>query len=199
MDRLTTSDLEQAFQVHFDEMVNCESNKCYWALLHLVVVLPDICSAIESPGGDTNGNLYKNWCDKYLSGPDLSGVDWYEMRNGLLHQGSTVAKKGKYGSFSYGQPTSSGGIVHRITFKGPSGKEHIHVDVGQLKTEMLVAVRKWFETITINSEHKKSQNVRSHLSALAKVNPESLSPFIRGASQTISLTHTSTSIPPRRN
>ena len=34
------SELEDAFEVHFDEMENCEQHKCYWALLHLVVVLP---------------------------------------------------------------------------------------------------------------------------------------------------------------
>jgi hypothetical protein len=162
--------------------------------LHLVVVLPDICSALESTNGETHGNLYKNWCDAYLSDPALSGVDWYEMRKGILHQGTTVAKKGKYGSFSYGQPTSSGGTVHRITFHGPSGKEHIQVDVGQLNREMLIAVRKWFEAIAGNTDPNKSQNVKDHLGSLAKVNPSSLSPFIK-ETHGLSVSHTSTSIP----
>jgi hypothetical protein len=47
---LTLADLEQAFKVHFDEMEKCEDKKCYWALLHLVVILPDICGALDLPG-----------------------------------------------------------------------------------------------------------------------------------------------------
>jgi hypothetical protein len=38
---MTAADLERAFKTYFDEIGRCTASKCYWALLHLVVVLPD--------------------------------------------------------------------------------------------------------------------------------------------------------------
>ena len=46
----TVDDLTTAFNVYFDEMTACEKNGCYWALLHLLVSLPDICAALEGKG-----------------------------------------------------------------------------------------------------------------------------------------------------
>lgn len=46
---LTGADLEQAFQVYFEEMDRCKAGQCHWALLHLVLVLPDICGALTAP------------------------------------------------------------------------------------------------------------------------------------------------------
>jgi hypothetical protein len=43
----TAADLEQAFSVYFTEMESCENAGCYWALLHLAVILPDVCGAFE--------------------------------------------------------------------------------------------------------------------------------------------------------
>src|SRR5262245_45193585 len=80
-------ELESSFKVHFNEMDNCEKNKCYWALLHLVVILPDICAALETNNGETDGDKYQKWCEKNLSNPKLAKQDWWAIRCGLLHQG----------------------------------------------------------------------------------------------------------------
>jgi hypothetical protein len=50
---LTESELCEAFKTYFDEMDKCAAAECNWALLHVVLVMPDICAALEHPKGDT--------------------------------------------------------------------------------------------------------------------------------------------------
>jgi hypothetical protein len=182
---LTQIELEDAFKVHFGEMDNCEQHKCYWALLHLIVVLPHICSGLESVDGESHGNGYKKWCGDYLSDSTISSEDWHTIRNGLLHQGKTLPsskkhsspKKG-YTSYSFSQPTLKGGIVHRIVFNEPSGM-HLHLDVGELKKEILIAVRKWFRQIEERATSSESNNVKKNLPSLARVGSAS-TPLVQG-------------------
>jgi hypothetical protein len=55
---LTVADLEAAFKTYVDEMDRCVAATCYWALLHVVVALPDVCAALESADGEAgNGAL----------------------------------------------------------------------------------------------------------------------------------------------
>src|SRR5437773_5340556 len=99
------SDLEQAFKTYFDEMDRCVTASCYWALLHMVVVLPDICAALEHDKGDTTGDTgrcYEDWCSRYWSPSAISERRRWEIRCALLHQGRTVLKTGE--TFSYIPP-----------------------------------------------------------------------------------------------
>ena len=175
-----------------------EQPKCYWALLHLVVVLPHICSGLESPDGESHGNGYKDWCRDYLADSTVSTEDWHTIRNGLLHQGKTLpsakkggaAKKG-YTSYSFGQPTPNGGIIHRIVFNETSGS-HLHLDVGRLKKEVLVAVRKWFQEREAKATSKVSMNAKKNLSTLARVGDTSTF-FIQGPGFVVHQSHTTSS------
>lgn len=87
--------LEQTFKVYFDEMQRCVKGKCYWALLHLVLVLPDVCAAMESVNGESDDGRYRNWCKRYLSDEMINPDDWYRMRCVILHQGRTSMKKAR--------------------------------------------------------------------------------------------------------
>ena len=164
---LTQTELESAFKLHFDEMEKCEQHKCYWALLHLVVILPDICGALESSNGEAKPKWYKKWCDRYLSDNTISSDEWYEMRCILLHQGRTVAKRGKYHSYSFGQPTSKGTIIHRITRTAP-GVQNLHLDVGKMKREVVNAMKKWFRFLEKDADPLTSKHVQLHLTSLAR-------------------------------
>src|SRR5689334_14557767 len=133
---LTTQTLEDAFLVYFTEMENCVRHKTYWALLHVVVCLPDICSALETPTGAANPNSYKNWCNRqgYLPDTVLNGEDWYEMRSRVLHQGRTLPDSRSrltYKNFIFGQPTADGRKDHKR-----QEQDAIHLDVGELAREM---------------------------------------------------------------
>lgn len=45
----TAEELKAAFAVYYSEMDRCEKAGAYWALLHLALVLPDICASLEGP------------------------------------------------------------------------------------------------------------------------------------------------------
>ena len=114
--------LEQTFKVYFDEMTRCVDGKCYWALLHIVLVLPDICAAMETDNGDTSPSKYQNWCKRYLADKLIKPGDWYRMRCVILHQGRTLDNKSQYSAFSFGQPSAA--VVHRCVKEDGHGKNN---------------------------------------------------------------------------
>jgi hypothetical protein len=111
---LTPQELTNAFTVYFAEMDACNAAGCHLALLHLVVVLPDICAALESRDNRAHPNNYTKWCAECLAGSAVSSVELWEMRCALLHQGTTETdsrKRGRYRSYSFMPP--SGDDVHQ--------------------------------------------------------------------------------------
>jgi len=65
---LTADDFEQAFSLYFKEMDRCVAMGCYWALLHVLLALPDVCAALEAPQA-TVRERYTEWCRRYLNPP----------------------------------------------------------------------------------------------------------------------------------
>ena len=59
----TIAKLTDAFRVYRDEMDRCVTGQCYWALLHLVVVVADICGVLEAAGEATKTG-YIDWCQR---------------------------------------------------------------------------------------------------------------------------------------
>ncbi len=166
---MAVDEMEDAFKTYFEEMDRCVTAKCYWALLHMVVVMPDICAALESDDGEADDGRYRNWCKRYLSTRKfLSPDDWHEIRCALLHQGRTVPKRGRYGSYSFVQPAPSGDVVHNWV----ADDRNITLDVGEMAREMKAAIRSWF--IDLQDPTKKSalDNVRKHLPWLAREKPK---------------------------
>ena len=105
----TIAELETAFRVHLDEMDCCVQGKCFWALLHLVVVIPDICGALEAPSGEATKSSYVDWCRRMFPPVPpvaLAPEERYELRCILLHQGRTLATKGRYSFFKFTRPQS---------------------------------------------------------------------------------------------
>jgi len=74
-----TGDLEQAFRLYFAEMEQCTTAGHHFALLHVIVALPDVCAALEDPDAPV-AQRYEAWCGRYHS--------WAEV----LHRGGMVAK-----------------------------------------------------------------------------------------------------------
>lgn len=145
----TRSVLEQTFRVYFEEIDRCIQGKCYWALLHVLLVLPDICAAMETDNGETNRSTYKNWCERYLADDLVKPEDWYRMRCVILHQGRTLDDQSEYSAFAFGQPSTC--VVHRCVKEDSHGKV-LQLDVGEMAKEVRRAMAKWFDTIE-TSEH----------------------------------------------
>lgn len=187
---MTYEELERAFEVYFQEIDRCAKAKCYWSLLHLLVVLPDICAALESDDGEADDGRYRNWCKRYFPGDKMfTSEDRYAIRCALLHQGRTLTDRGQYGSFSFGQPMETGGIFHRIvTDFGPDGKRNLTLDVSKLAGETVQAIHQWLTVLQQPENARCLENVRRYLPLLAKPGPKAI-PGIEGiAIQTVSST-----------
>ena len=176
-----TTQLEEAFATYFEEIERCKAAQCYWSLLHLLVILPDICAALESDDGETNDGRYRHWCKRYF-GPDkdLTPEDRYAVRCGLLHQGRTVTDRGRYGSYSFVQPTPTGCIFHRIVHDfGPEHKPNFTLDVSRMAVETVQAIRSWFADLQTAQNAPRLQNVKQHVRWLAREG-EKIMPGISG-------------------
>ena len=169
-----TAELESAFLTYFEEIERCKKAQCYWSLLHLLVALPDVCSALETENGtaDGSGGLYRKWCKNYLDRdkPDKSFTpsDRYALRNVLLHQGRTTTDQGQYRSYSFVQPTPAGEIVHKLIDDfGPDGK-NLTLDVSKIADETVVAMGVWFTTLQKVEMQVALENVRRNIRWLAR-------------------------------
>ena len=186
---LTTADLESAFRVYLDEMERCERSGCYWALLHLVVVIPDICGALEAPNGEATKAAYVDWCKRMLpQAPPapLTPDERYEMRCILLHQGRTLASKGRYTYFKFTPPPPAGVTLHGVQ----QASDQITLDVVELSTEMKKALRGWFQSLVGPAQVGHAATASANLTKLVTVKPL---PVPGTGHFLINTTHTSTS------
>ncbi len=87
-----------------DEIRKLLDNECYLAALSMAITIPDICGKAEYPELGV-GRRYIQWYDKFFEiddmrndpdltfVPQLTGEMAYNLRNNLLHQGSTIIEK----------------------------------------------------------------------------------------------------------
>ena len=170
---LTQEELEIGFRVYFNEMQRCESNRCYWSLLHLLIILPDVCSALENEDGESRKERYKDWCARYLATPKLSAVEWYEVRCILLHQGRTLPQKlgepkGRYARYSFSQPRLNGEEAHQEV-QTVDGKTQINLDVDKMMQEVWAAIVAWFHEIAAGKIPDKARHVEKNISTVSNV------------------------------
>jgi len=165
------SQLESAFETYFAEMEMCRKSGCYLALLHIVLVLPDICAALASPNGEGGGTAYIKWCNDHLPGA-LSPTERWEMRCALLHQGKTLPDsraRGRYRSFSFMPP--GGAEVHQIV--SADGEQNLTLDVATTAGEIERAINTWFDFV-LQPGNGVLANVRQNLPTLIKKQPKAI-------------------------
>jgi hypothetical protein len=158
----TSGDIIAALKVYDDEVARCIAGRCYWALLHLTVVLPDVCAALQAPDGATTRTRYIEWVRRYLADDLMSGEDWYSVRCSLLHQGRTFGG-GRYSRYSFGQPSQQGNIVHKYAV----GSGLIQLDVGEMSKEVRVAVSAWAADLEARPSSPEGLAVAKYLGTLA--------------------------------
>ncbi len=170
---MTREQLEQAFRTYFAEMDSCKTAGCNLALLHLIVVLPNICAALESPNGKAHGNEYMKWCDIHLPGTHLSSVERWDMRCALLHQGTTLTDQrshGRYASYSFMPP--SGDNIHQIV--STDGDKNLTLDTNKLAEETKTAIYSWFHFLLRSANTVQRENVRRNLPSMVRKQPKSI-------------------------
>ena len=173
----TIEQLRNDFALYIEEIERCEKAKCYWALLHVLLVLPDVCASLETDPASTTPNVgdrYVDWCAAYLpGGPAVSGADRYQMRNALLHSGSTTARNlGKthhtgYMHFSYVDPDSFDVSVHDTTNQG---RTVLNVHVTAMAAETKQALESWFNALQRDSV--KMSRVEQSIGRLTRLQPK---------------------------
>jgi hypothetical protein len=106
---LTVAELQNRFRIYYLELDKCRNAGAWWAALHMALVMPDVCSSLETPAAGV-GERYVRWCGEYFPpDPKMKPADRYQMRNAFLHQGSSLTQnKGQftsqYESFSFVRP-----------------------------------------------------------------------------------------------
>jgi len=161
---LTADDFEQAFSLYFKEMDRCVAMGCYWALLHVLLALPDVCAALESPKA-TVRERYTDWCRRYLNPPfsHLTPEEFWELRNAILHQGQALggSKGRRYSTFSFA--TTADLSVHGVVIA-----DNITLHPQQLVSEMKSAIRRWFADLRDPSNAPRQATVKGNLRFLVR-------------------------------
>lgn len=173
----TIDQLRNDFALYLDEIRRCEEAKCYWALLHLLLALPDVCASLETdPAGSLPkvGDRYVAWCSAYLpSSATVSAADRYQMRNALLHAGSTTAQNLRkthhtgYTHFSYVDPDTFDVSVHYTT--DPCGRV-LNIHPLTMASETKQALENWFEALQLDLV--KMRRVEQNAPRLGRLQPK---------------------------
>ena len=170
---MTKGDLRYRFSLYAEEAGRCKKSGCYWSLLHLLMSLPDLCSALEvevRADKDKNiGERYRNWCWKYLATAEFDAMDWWDARNTVLQQGLTDARESRrYQGFIFSPP---GGPGHKLV---DPGSNKLRLDVWSLSNEMFVAMERWFDALLEDS--KTLGSVEKYLPELVWSDPAASAP-----------------------
>jgi hypothetical protein len=162
---LTPGELDNVFQMYWDDMGRCRTGRAYWSLLHVTVCLPDICAALESDNGRTLGKLYIAWCDTNLPDALLTAEERYAMRCKVLHEGRAhVGQQGRYTGFAFTQPAANGDVDHRRV-EGTT----LVLDVGRLSAEYESGVRGWIRVVEAQPAGPVAMNVERNLQTIVRV------------------------------
>ncbi len=170
----TIEQLRGDFTLYVNEVDRCLETKCHWALLHVLLALPDVCASLEASPGAEVGDRYVDWCSKHLpTSATVSGADRYQMRNALLHAGSATAQNlGKkhhssYTHFSYIDPDGFDVSLHNTT--SPDGSI-LNVHVVQIAADTKQAVENWF--VALQSDSARLSRVEQNLGRLSRRQPK---------------------------
>lgn len=144
---------------------------CYYVAVHMVLALPDICAALESPNGETSGRQYRSWYDGHLAPlyPMITATDCYSLRCGVLHQGRMGHPKMQYARIVFTIPTQGNIILHKNIID-----DALNIDVVAFCGDFIAAVRAW-----ANSKHN-DMNVQNNTLKLVQYRPNGLAPYIIG-------------------
>jgi hypothetical protein len=174
----TIEQLRNDFALYIEEIERCENAKCYWALLHLLLALPDVCASLETDPASAQkprvGDRYVDWCAAYLpKSSTVSGADRYQMRNALLHSGSTTAQNlGKthhtgYRHFSFVDSDTFDVSVHDTTNQSHTV---LNVHITAMAAETKQALERWFSALL--GDHSKMSHVEQNIGLLTRLQPK---------------------------
>lgn len=123
--------------------------RLYYLAIATALQIPDICAGLESSDGKTHPTKYKTWYSAWVASkyPQITAVDIYSLRCGVLHQGKFGHPKSQYDRIAFIVDARSPYFnMHNTIFKNPIGQPGISVLVLNPVTfcrDMIASVRDW--------------------------------------------------------
>ena len=145
----------------------------YYVALFTALAVPDICAALESEDGETNGTRYRRWFDEWMPAhyrPFIDGKTCWQFRCSLMHQGSTIHNQSRYKRVLFLEPGSSMGRIHLGDANGA-----LVIDVVEFCNDIGSAATRWWRDRSAN------EIVRSNLVMIVARHASGISPYIVGA------------------
>lgn len=147
------------------------SAELYYLAIVTTLSLPDVCAALESANGTTSGRKYQAWCDRWFlpSYPELTSLDLWSMRCGVLHQGRFGYGNMQYARVLFTLPNTDNNVFHRNVLN-----DALNLDVVRFCRDMTQAVSQWYEA------KQDDPNVQTNLPRLVQFHPQGLVPYLVG-------------------
>ena len=158
-------------QEYFNQVRHASRENLYYVALSGALMIPDMCSGMETLDGKTSGLLYKAWINKYVTPKisNLSGKDCWGFRCSLLHQGSMGPHQGIYNRVLFVEPGSSNSVFHNNVIN-----DALNIDVSIFIETMVSAAEDW---LALNEE---TPNYINNSKKYMRRYPCGLSPYISG-------------------
>src|SRR4030042_1718115 len=141
----------------------------YFALLGTLSLI-DFCAALNSPSGETNGPLFKEWFKKYLpqysstssgSATSFSADECYKFRCRMMHQfraeidAPSMDSSVKSGKLAF---AIDGNRIHMCNFGGV-----YYLDIERFMEEVISGVERWTNDV------RNVPHVQENLNRIVKV------------------------------
>lgn len=154
-----------------EEIDRALSAELYYLALVLTLSLPDVCAALESADGQTNALKYKAWCDTWVSPayPQMTSVDLYSMRCGVVHQGRLGHPKMQYARVLFTLPNAHNNVFHQNIIN-----DALNLDAVIFCRDMAGAVARWY------AAKQNDPNVTANLPRLVQFHEHGLAPYMVG-------------------
>lgn len=141
----------------------------YYVALFSALTIPDICAALESPDGETNGDRYIGWYDRNLDPGPAAGKDIYRFRCSLLHQGRTTHPKSNFSRIIFIEPGATTNVFHNCVVG-----DALLIDVQLFISDLLAATRHWL------SSAKNMETFQKNSASFVARHPKGLKPYVDG-------------------
>ena len=140
----------------------------YYAAIALTLTLPDVCAALEHPTGKSNGNRFKTWWRQNLAEnyPQITDVDMWMLRNGVVHQGRFGPEGMQYSRILFTIPNPQRNVYHRNIVNDAL---NLHAEI--FCQDVMDAVRQWL------IDKADDPTVLRNLPNLLTLRPEGMAPL----------------------
>ena len=117
----------------------------YYLSLMAALSIPDMCAALSSTEGKTNGTRYADWFDQNVApkySGNLDGQTCYRFRCSLLHEGRTQHSASPYTRIFFLEPGANSNIFHNCLFTH-SNVTALNIDVRIFCYDMVNSAKTW--------------------------------------------------------